>query len=110
MAVSSFLKIAGIEGESNATNKKNYINIMSFSFGAAQHVTIASGGQWSGGKVSFGDLTIMKAVDKGSVKLLEACNTGGHLDSVLLVCDKAMGSSGQADFYKITLTDAVVTS
>ncbi len=110
MAVSAYLKIDGVEGESLTKGKEKQIEVLSFSWGASQHITLASGGGKSGGKASASDLSIMKKVDKASPKLYLACCQGKAYPTATITCDKAMGESGQQDFYKVILTNAFVSS
>ncbi|HTZ74020.1 MAG TPA: type VI secretion system tube protein Hcp [Candidatus Aquilonibacter sp.] len=110
MAVSAYLKIDGLDGESLTKGKEKQIEVLSFSFGASQHITLASGGGKSGGKATATDLSIMKKVDKASPKLFSACCMGTGFPTATITCDKAMGSSGQQDFYKLILTNAFVSS
>lgn len=63
----------------------NGIEVMSFSWGAAQSGTQSSGGGGGAGKVRFSDLTITKHVDKASPKLFEACASGKHFPKLRLV-------------------------
>lgn len=107
MAVDYFLKIDGIQGESQDDKHKNEIELMSFSWGAANTGTSASGGGGGAGKVSIQDFVVMKHVDKASPKLLEACNTGKHISSVVLCARKQGGT--QEEYLKITLTDVLVS-
>ena len=62
----------------------------------------------SAGKAIFEDLLVVARTSKASPKLWQACATGQHLKTAVLVCRKA----GQAplEFLKITLTDVTITS
>jgi type VI secretion system secreted protein Hcp len=107
MAVDYFLKIDGISGESADDKHKGDIEVQSFSWGAANQGTFAMGGGGGAGKVNMGDFTIRKYVDVSSPKLIEACTTGKHISSVVLVCRKQGGS--QQEYMKVTLTDVLVS-
>ncbi len=106
MAVDYFLKIDGIQGESADDKHKNEIELHSWSWGASNVGTSSSGGGGGAGKVNVGDFMLMKNTDKSSPKLIEACTTGKHISSVVLVCRKQGGS--QQEYLKITLTDVLV--
>jgi len=108
MAMDMFLKLDGIKGESPDKAHKEEIQIQSFSFGVSQTGTSASGGGSGAGKASFQDIHIMKMADVATPPLLEACATGKHIKNALLTVRKAGGK--QEDFYKIKLTDLLVTS
>src|SRR2546421_7469227 len=87
--VDYFLKIEGIQGESPDAKHKDEIQVLSFSFGASQHGTMAFGGGGGAGKVQMQDFHYMMNVNKASPKLFLACATGDHIASAALVCRKA---------------------
>lgn len=110
MAVNAYLKIDGVPGAS--TSKKDYIDVMSFSFGASmQHVIghASAGGESRVGRANLSDLTIMKALDKTSPLLFENCVTGKIIKKVDLVYDKPVGDK-QDDYYKISMENVLITS
>jgi type VI secretion system secreted protein Hcp len=110
MAVNAYLVIDGTPGPS--TSKTNAIDILSFSWGASQTATYqagASGKEAKAGRANLGDLTIMKVLDKTSPLLFDHCVTGNILPKIDLFYDKPVGDS-QADYFKIELTDALITS
>jgi len=103
-----FLKLDGVEGESNDKSHKGEIEILSFSFGAVQPGSAGRGGGAGVGKVQIQDFNFAKYFDKASPKLFEACATGKHLPKVTLTCRKAGGS--QQEYLKITMSEALVAS
>jgi type VI secretion system secreted protein Hcp len=107
MAVDYFLKLDGIQGESQDDKHKNEIELHSWSWGASNMGTSASGGGGGAGKVSVSDFMVLKYIDKASPKLLEACTTGKPISSAVLYCRKQGGS--QQEYLKITLTDVLVS-
>lgn len=110
MAVSAYVKIDGREGPS--TSHQGAIDVLSFSFGATQtasYSTGASGQEARAGRANLSDLTIMKVTDKLSPLLFDDCVTGNILKTVTIFYDKMLGDDSQ-DFYKIELTDALITS
>lgn len=102
-----FLKIDGIQGESQDDKHKNEIEVHSFSWGSANQGTFSMGGGGGAGKTTLKDLVVLKHVDKASPKVLEACTTGKHIPSVILACRKAGGT--QQEYLKITLSDVLVS-
>lgn len=108
MASDMFLKLDGISGESADSKHKGEIDIESFSFGVHQTGTAAVGGGMGAGKASFNDLNIVKKADKSSPNLMLKCATGEHIASALLTVRKAGGQ--QQEYYKIKLTDILVSS
>jgi type VI secretion system secreted protein Hcp len=108
MAVDYFLKLDGIEGESEDDKHKNEIQLTSFSWGETQQGTMAFGGGGGAGKVQFQDGHFTAHTNKASPKLAIACATGQHIKTVVLSVRKAGGS--QEDYYKVILTDVLVSS
>jgi type VI secretion system secreted protein Hcp len=107
-AVDYFLKIEGIPGEAADHKHKDEINLLSFSFGASQHGTMAFGGGGGAGKVQMQDFHFMMNVNKASPKLFLACATGEHIKSALLTCRKA--GKEQQEYLKVKFSDLLVSS
>jgi type VI secretion system secreted protein Hcp len=108
MAVDFFLKLDGIEGESQDSKHKGEIQLESFSFGVSQAGTAAYGGGMGAGKASVSDFQIVKKADKASFKLFLNCAQGKHIASGVLIARKAGGD--QMEYYKVKLTDLIVSS
>src|SRR5205823_14291678 len=106
--VDYFLKVEGIDGESQDAKHKGSIQIDSCSIGAHQTGAHAAGGGGGAGKASLQDFTFVKPADKASAKLFLACCGGEHLKKAVLVCRKA--GKDQQEYLKITLTDLLVSS
>jgi type VI secretion system secreted protein Hcp len=110
MAVNAYLIVDGRPGPS--TSKTNAIDIMSFSWGASMAHVIgpgSSGSESRAGRANLADLNIMKVLDKTSPLLFDDCVTGNILATVTLFYDKPVGDQ-QEDYFKITLTNALITS
>ncbi len=107
-AVDYFLKIDGIDGESQDSKHKGDIDLESWSWGESQSGTHAAGGGGGAGKVSMQDFHFVMKVNKSSPKLLLACANGEHFKKAVLVCRKA--GKEQQEFLKITFTDCLVSS
>ena len=106
--VDYFLKIDGIAGESQDKTHKNEIQLNSFSWGATNAGTSATGGGAGAGRVKFEDFSITKTVDSASPKLMLACANGEHIKSAVLVCRKA--GKEQQEFLKYTFSDLLISS
>ena len=78
MATDYFLKIDGIEGESQDSKHKNEIHLESWSWGEQQMGTHSAGGGGGAGKVSMNDFSFAMKVNKASPKLLLSCASGAH--------------------------------
>jgi type VI secretion system secreted protein Hcp len=103
-----FLKIDGLDGESQDDKHKNEIEIRSFNFNA---VNAGSGGQGTGsgsGKVNIQDMTITKTVDKASPNLFIGCCTGKHYPMATITCRKA--GEKPHEYLVFKLTEAFVSS
>lgn len=108
MAVDYFLKIDGVEGESKDHKHKGEIDLQSWSFGATNAGSHASGGGGGAGKVSMQDFHFVMGTSKASPKLMLACATGQHIPKAVLVTRKA--GTEQQEFFKVTFTDILISS
>lgn len=106
--VDYFLKIDGIQGESQDKTHKGEIEITSWSWGATQTGTSAIGGGAGAGRVDMSDFRLAKLVDKASPSLMLACAQGAHIKTAVLTCRKA--GKEQQEYLKITFSDLLVSS
>src|SRR5208337_115746 len=106
--VDYFLKVDGIDGESQDDKHKNEIDLESWSWGESNVGDAAYRGGAGAGKVSMQDFHFTKKVDKATPKLMEACATGEHIKKAVLTCRKA--GKQQQEYLKITLSDLIVSS
>lgn len=93
MALDTFLKIDGIPGESTDDKHKEWMEVSSFSWGAAQPTspTASSAGGASIERATFSDVTIAKTFDKASPKLALACADGTHIKEIVIEFCRAGG-------------------
>ncbi len=108
MAVDYFLKIKGIDGESQADKHKNEIDLLSWSWGESNSGSMAFGGGGGSGKVSMNDFSFAMRNSKASPKLMLACANGEHIPDALLTCRKA--GKEQQEYLKIKFTDVFISS
>jgi type VI secretion system secreted protein Hcp len=115
MANDYFLKIDGIEGESQDARHKGEIELGAWSFGGTAEETV--GGKPSGparpsaggvGRFNAQDFQFTAKVSKASPMLFQACATAKHLPRVTMTGRKA-GDNPQ-DYLKITLSDVLIAS
>src|SRR5690348_15275823 len=106
--VDYFLKLDGIDGEATDHKHGKEIEVESWSWGEVQSGTSAHGSGGGAGKVSMQDFHFTMHVNKASPKLMLACATGEHIKKAVLTCRKA--GKEQHEFYKITLSDLLVSS
>jgi type VI secretion system secreted protein Hcp len=110
MAFDAFLKLDGIPGESTDAKHKDEIEILSFSWGVSNSGSVAHGGGGGAGKASFQDFSFASFLQKSSPKIWLACATGEHIKSAVLTLRKAGGETSGIEFYKVTLSDVLVSS
>jgi type VI secretion system secreted protein Hcp len=108
MAVDYFLKIDGVDGESQDERHKDEIEVLSWSWGEAQAGSSGGGGGGGAGKVQMQDFHFTARVSKASPKLLLACASGQHLPKARLTCRTS--GKAQQEFLKLSFTDVLVSS
>ena len=89
MAVDMFLKLEGIEGESQDDSHSKEIDLLAWSWGMSQSGTFHSGAGGGAGKANFQDISITKYVDKASATLMAKIATGEHVKKARLTVRKA---------------------
>lgn len=104
-----YLKLDGIDGESLDTDHQDWIEVESLSWGVSNPASFAIN---QGGQATQADVlgfTISKHMDKASVNLFKASNTGKHIASGNLECLKLDGDS-RVVYFKVDFTDLVVSN
>lgn len=107
-AVDYFLKVDGVEGESQDHKHKGEIDLESWSWGETNSGSHAAGGGGGAGKVTMQDFHFVMHVNKASPKLFLACATGQHIPKAVLTCRKA--GKEQQEYLKVTFSDLLVSS
>lgn len=103
----TFLQLDKIPGEAADAKHKDWIEILSYTQSYRQ--TISSGGGGGGaGKVTCGDITVLKNIDKSSPELLKAITSGTHIAKGVIEFVTASGKASQA-YYKVTLSDILIS-
>ena len=110
LAVSAFLKVDGIPGESTDDKHKDWIEVITWSFGDSQPAATShsAGGARSAERANMQDFKITMRTNKASPKLFGACAKGDHIKEVKLEVCRSTGDKQK--FLKIKLTDAIVSS
>lgn len=106
--IDCFLKIDGIEGESQDAQHKGEIEVQSWSFSENQSTSSNSGGGAGAGKVTLQPFQFNLQTSKASPKLFLAGASGQRFKTATLTCRRS-GQKAQ-DFLKITLSDVLVAS
>jgi type VI secretion system secreted protein Hcp len=109
MAFDAFLKISGIDGESQDDKHKNWIELLSYSHGVNQQSTgLSTTGSISAERASFHDFTITKELDKATPKLFAACASGEHFATINVEVCRAGGD--KVKYMEYELSDVLITS
>jgi len=106
-----FLMVKGakhglIKGESQDTQHKGEIDILSFSWGMQAKSNVATG--VATGRASVHDLKIVKKVDSASTALMLALRTNEPIQKAVLTVRKA--GKDQLEYLKITIEQGRVTA
>lgn len=108
MSQDIFLKINGIEGESQDNAHKSEIEVLSFNWKILQESTMHAGSGGGAGKATVEDLEFEHHIDRSSPNLMKYCLTGKHVQEAVLTVRKAGGNP--LDYLKLTFSDVIVTS
>jgi type VI secretion system secreted protein Hcp len=105
--VDLFLKIEGIEGESQDPKHKGELQLLSVSKTVENSVARGAGATEGRGTSVWRDAVFTMHVDKAWPKLFMACFTGERLKKAVLTLRKA--GKQQQEFLKITFSDVLVS-
>jgi type VI secretion system secreted protein Hcp len=107
--VDYFLKIDGIEGESQNAMHKGEIDLESWSWGETQAHPPGVGGGGGAGKVTMSDFSFTTRLSKASPKLFLRCAEGSHIKAAWLTAHKGAGKATDY-FLKWTFSDLLISS
>ncbi|BFG73743.1 Hcp family type VI secretion system effector [Paraburkholderia terrae] len=107
MAQDIFIKINGIDGESQDAAHKNEIEVRSWGWQILQQSNMHMGSGGGAGKATVEDLAFEHLVDRASPNLMKYCLTGKHIDQAVLTVRKAGGNP--LEYLKLTMSDVIVT-
>ncbi|MGA2096341.1 MAG: type VI secretion system tube protein Hcp [Candidatus Acidiferrum sp.] len=110
MAFDAYLKLDGVEGESQKEGHTKEIELTSWSWGGSNSGSFAHGSGGGTGKYSTNDLACSAYLSKASPKLFQACTKGTHIDKGILAVRKTGGDAKPYDYLKITLEHCLVAS
>ena len=108
MAYDMFLKIEGIEGESQDDTHAGEIDILKWQWGMKQAGSMHRGGGGGAGKVEINDVTFTHLVDKATGNLMLYCANGKHIPEACFVVRKV--GETPLEYFKITMKKCIVTS
>jgi type VI secretion system secreted protein Hcp len=101
-----FLKLDGIEGESQDSKHKNEIDVLSYTQAFRNTGAKFTGGSPTTGKVTCGSVTVLKNIDKSSPQLIEAVVLGKHIRKGVITFRKA--GKELIEYYVVTMNDVFV--
>jgi type VI secretion system secreted protein Hcp len=107
MAQDIFLKINGIEGESQDSTHKGEIEVLGWNWGVSQASSMHAGSGGGTGKATVKDLIFLHWLDRASPNLVQHCLTGKHIPEARLTVRKAGGSP--LEYIRIIMTDVIVS-
>lgn len=110
MKPSMFLKINGIDGESEDDDHEKWIDILSWSFGMSQAASSHIGGGASSAQASVQDINTVKFVDKSTPGIMHCCLSGKHIADAELHCTKASGDNKALEYIIIKMHDVIISS
>jgi type VI secretion system secreted protein Hcp len=109
MAFDTYMKVAGIPGESTHSQHVGEIELFSWSIGASNPTTVGPGSEGMGaGRVSISEFNCMKKLDKASPVFFQKMCMGEHIDTIDITMLKAGGKQQPFLFYNFT--QCLVTS
>jgi len=110
MAFDAFIQLEGIKGESTDDKHKDWIEVLSYGFGAQQPQsgTASSAGNLGSARVNIQNFSFIHNLDIASPKLFEYCCTGQTIPKVTISLNRAGGDKGKYMEYK--LSDVIVTA
>ncbi len=110
MAIDCFLQLSNnIKGECQDAKHKDWIDVLSWSWGMTQSGTTHMGAGGGGGKVNVNDITVSKYVDLATNELIKRCCSGEHITKGQLIVRKS-GGTAPVDYLRIDLEDIMITS
>lgn len=109
MAITNFLKLDGIDGESTDRTHRGEIDLLSWSWGVTNETPASGGGGGSGvGRATPQALLFVHRYDKASPLLAKLAANGRHIRTAVLSARRS--GAGQRDFLVITLKEVNVSA
>ena len=111
MASDYFLKIDGIDGESQQTNHVKEMEMDNWSFGEHQSGTASHATGSASGKVTLQEFRFSKRLDSASPKLGQLCFNGKHIKWARFTARRAGSEGGTpVDYLFVDFGDLVISS
>lgn len=107
MAVDMFIKIDGVDGESQDDAHAGEIDVLSWQWGAVNKGSAALGGGLGSGKVEVKDLYFTHFIDKASPLLFLCCCNGKHIAEAKLTCRRA--GENPLEYLVVTMKNVLIS-
>ena len=104
-----FLKIDGIDGESQDDKLKNHIQVLSVSLGVSNLGTGGSNLGSGASKANVQDIHFTKPADKSSPNIFIHCCSGKHFPTATITMRKAAGDN-KVDYLVYKLSEVFISS
>ena len=109
MSIDTFMKIKGVDGESQKKDHEKEIELLSWQWSVNQPSSVGSGvGGMSRGKAVPGEFIFSHYYDNASPTIKKVCANGQHFEEVKVTCRQA--GEGQKDFLTITMKGCLISS
>ncbi len=112
MATDIFAEVGGIEGGSQDEGHRGWIDVLSFSHGMSTSTTTTGPRGGGSGKASHAPVSFVKRLDKSTIPLVFALNTGRVIPEVTFEFVRRdvlpTGSLGSFVFFRVVLEGATV--
>jgi len=102
-----FLKLDGIDGQSADQNHDKWLELLSFSHGGEQNISVNRGGADIVGRGKFLPFTFTHAIDKATPKIQQYCVAGNTIKKAEFQYCRAVAGS-QTTIYEVTLENVKV--
>jgi type VI secretion system secreted protein Hcp len=109
MAMSGYVKIEDIKGESKRADHEEEIDIHSIAWSIAQRSSASLGAGRTRGRAEISDVTVRKFTDAASPYLALAAMKGKSIPEIVIMARKDSGDA-HLDYVKFTLSNAAVSS
>lgn len=110
MGIDAYLKLDGLDGESQDSQYGKHIEVLSWSFGGSQPGTFHHGSGGSAGRVSMTDLSVVKYMDQASNTLMSKCASGKHFKDAKLYLRKSGQGKNPKPFQVYTMQPVIISS
>jgi len=111
MAKDYFLKIDGVDGESQQHGHHKELEMDNWSFGETQSGVSATATGSASGKVTLNEFRFSKRMDISSPKLMQLCSNGKHVKWARFTARRAGSEGGiPVDYLHVTFGDLVISS